>query len=156
MPLTREQLEALGLPEEQIGQVLALDGEAAAARDELEARLRSAKERGDRLARRELERSVKEALLLQGAEGWAVPLLMKAIDLDRVEPAPDGDGPLDLSAVLAPVREAYGQLFAREERVGQPVLAPLTASRAMTREDVLAMSPEDIVGHWDAVKAALG
>ncbi len=136
-----EQVTALETAKEQAEQDRNQLAEAQAAREEA-------------LAREAQDKVLEAALLEQGANPLAVPLLMKA--MDRVGMQMENGTLANAEEVLAPVREQYAAFFAVPKALCTELLdPPLGASAPMTREDLQAMDAEEINRNWDAVKSAL-
>lgn len=177
MALTRKMLKEMGLTAQQVDGIIAahiesLDGAKAAAQAEqaaLSARLtQQATDAAAQLAevrsafddyRRQVTRKEKSALLTAalvdaGANPAAAPLMASTADLDAMEIA---DGQLSrLPETVDGLRAAWRGLFCEEAVSPLPAVDPyLAAPAVLTRQDVAAMSPEDVNRNWSAVSAAL-
>ncbi|MBR4082528.1 MAG: hypothetical protein IKK21_12155 [Clostridia bacterium] len=177
MALTRKFLKNMGLTAQQVDEIIAahlesLDGAKSAAQAEqatLAARLQQQEtDAAARLAevqsafdgyRRDVSRREKSALLVAalvdaGANPAAAPLMAQSVDLDALEIA---DGQLSrLPETVDGLRAAWRGLFCEEAVSPLPAVDPyLAAPAVLTRQDVAAMSPEDVNRHWSAVSAAL-
>lgn len=136
-----EQVTTLENAKEQAEQERNQLAEAHAAREEA-------------LAREAQDKALEAALLEQGANPLAVPLLVKAVD--RAGMQMENGALVCAEEVLAPVREQYAAFFAAPKALCTELLdPPLGASVPMTREDLQAMDAEEINRNWDAVKSAL-
>ncbi len=136
-----EQVTALESAKEQAQQERNQLAEAQAAREEA-------------LAREAQDKALEAALLEQGANPLAVPLLVKAVD--RAGMQMENGALANAEEALAPVREQYAAFFAVPKALCTELLdPPLGASAPMTREDLQAMDAEEINRNWDAVKSAL-
>ena len=129
----------------------ALQSESAAIQAEYCA-YRSQVEEARRLsARRE---ALTQALIAQGANPHAMPLLLDAITLP--EEAWQDNELADAFTVLQPWRAKYGALFTAKNPVPvTKVRPPVTGGGALTPADVKRMSASDINRNWSAVKTAL-
>ena len=165
MALTRKFLKNMGLTAQQVDEIIAahlesLDGAKSAAQAEqatLAARLQQQEtDAAARLAevqsafdgyRRDVSRREKSALLVAA-------LMAQSVDLDALEIA---DGQLSrLPETVDGLRAAWRGLFCEEAVSPLPAVDPyLAAPAVLTRQDVAAMSPEDVNRHWSAVSAAL-
>lgn len=98
--------------------------------------------------------ALTEALVKQGANPSAVPLMLDAIPLP--DDAWDGDALIDPEAALLPFQEKYAPLFARRSPIPvTKVEPPVHASGSLTHADVMRMSADDINRNWSAVRSAL-
>lgn len=110
--------------------------------------------REEALARETQDKALEAALLGQGANPLAVPLLVKT--MDRAGMQLENGVLVNAEEALAPVREQYAALFAAPKALCTELIAPpLGASAPMTRDDLQAMDAEEINRNWDAVKSAL-
>ncbi|MGN1019810.1 MAG: hypothetical protein ACI4O7_05510, partial [Aristaeellaceae bacterium] len=136
---------------EQIAQLSAQQADARQLQEEFDAW--KAREQQS-LTDAEKQRLLRQALLDAGANGKAVALLAREIDPDSL--VITGGALHNAGEVIAPVREKYAAFFARPVRLPAPVIQPPASLHgALTRQDLAAMSAEDINANWDAVRAAL-
>ena len=98
--------------------------------------------------------ALSEALEKHGANPAAVPLMLDAISLP--EDSWQGDALADPDATVHAIREKYGSLFAsRTPLPVRKVEPPVKTGGALTHQDVMRMSQEDIIHNWSSVKTAL-
>ncbi len=125
--------------------------EAAAAKEELSA-YRTRTEQAQHAAAR--RNALADALVCQGANPQALPLLLDAIVLP--EDAWQGDVLADVAASLQPWRAKYGALFAAKSPLPVTrVRPPVSSGGGLTPADVKRMSASDINRNWSAVRTAL-
>ncbi len=125
--------------------------EAASARDELSAYRTQVEEERHRGARRA---SLEGALLAQGANAQAIPLLLDVIALTEEDWA--GDSLRDAAAALQPYRAKYSALFAAKSPLPVTrVSPPVNVGGMLTHADIRRMSATDINRNWSAVRKAL-
>ena len=102
----------------------------------------------------EKQQLIRQALLDAGANEKAVALLAREIDPESL--VITGGALQNAEEIIAPVREKYASFFARPVRLPASVIQPPASLHgALTRQDVAAMSPEEINANWDAVRAVL-
>ncbi|MGN0747507.1 MAG: phage scaffolding protein [Aristaeellaceae bacterium] len=102
----------------------------------------------------EKQQLIRQALLDAGANEKAVTLLAREIDPDSL--VITGGVLQNAEEVIAPVREKYAAFFAQPVRLPASVIQPPASLHgALTRQDVAAMSAEEINANWDAVRAVL-
>ncbi len=98
--------------------------------------------------------ALSEALEKHGVNPAALPLMLDAVSIPEEEW--DGDALLHADAVVHALQEKYGPLFARRTPLPvQKVEPPVASGGALTHQDVMRMSPEDINRNWSAVQTAL-
>ena len=182
MALTREQLKEMGLPDDQIEEIIKGHTESITGltneRDRLSNELQTARNdlqtaRGEvETARNDLQsyRKQVEADKLSAGKKDAlrsalkeagvqrddfVDLLARAVDLESVTLE---DGKLkDADAIIAPLKASYGGCFAVAATKGTPPVNPPSSSpQQLTREQIEAMSEAEIINNWPAVQAAIG
>lgn len=142
--LRQERDAALSQSEAQLA-------ETAAAREELAAYRAQVEQTRQASARRA---ALTEALVAQGANPQALPLLLDAITLP--EEAWQGDSLADAPAALHPFRAKYPGLFAQKSPIPVTKVAPpLRSGGLLTPADVKRMSADDINRNWSAVRKAL-
>lgn len=125
--------------------------EAASIREELAAYRAQVEAERHTAARRT---ALSEALISQGANPQALPLLLDAISLP--ENAWAGEALADAAASLQPWRAKYGALFAAKSPIAVTrVCPPVGGGGALTHADVKRMSASDINRNWSAVRSAL-
>lgn len=125
--------------------------EASSAKEELTAYRAQVEEEKHREARRA---ALAEALVKQGANPQALPLLLDAIQLTDEDW--HGDSLTDADAALQPYRARYGALFAtRSPLPVTKVIPPVGGGGSLTHADVKRMSAADINRNWSAVRTAL-
>lgn len=102
-----------------------------------------------------LGRQVDKALM--DAKARNLELARKALDLSKVTVAEDGSLS-GLSEQLEALKKSDGYLFAEEPPAGRPLSTGGShggGPKAYTREQLAAMSPEEINQNWTDVAAAL-
>ena len=125
--------------------------EASAAQAELAA-YRNRVDEEKRISSRRT--ALSDALVIQGANPHALPLLLDAISLP--EEAWQDDSLADAAAALQPWRAKYSALFSVKSPIPvTKVQPPIHGGGLLTHADVKRMSAADINRHWSAVKAAL-
>ncbi len=124
---------------------------AASAREELDAYRIQVHQERHQAARRA---ALSEALVKQGANKQALPLLLDTVQLTEEDWS--GDDLRDAAAALQPVRAKYAALFAAPRALPvQAVQPPIAGGGILTPADVKRMSAADINRHWSAVRTAL-
>lgn len=167
MGLTREQLEAMQLPDEMIEQLMKAHMEdvselqqqidsLSGKRKELEQTL-SEERRGWELKERERvgHEAIHAALRRRGVNEQVLTLLTSTV---RPESITMTDGVPDNAEALAEqLAQQYPGLFAQPETIaGAHISPPLGRGRSgYTAQDIDAMSTEEINRNWSAVKEAL-
>ena len=102
----------------------------------------------------EKQQLIRQALLDAGANEKAVALLAREIDPESLVIV--GGALQNAEEIIAPVREKYAAFFAKPVRLPASVIQPPASLHgALTRQDVAAMSAEEINANWDAVRAVL-
>ena len=166
MSLTRKLLKELELNENTIERIIAAhvetvdalkqerdarEGENAAIQAEYAAYRAQVEEERRSAVRRE---ALTQALVAQGANPQALPLLLDAITLP--EEAWQGGALADAAAALQPFRAKYAPLFTVKSPIPvRKVRPPVAGGGLLTSADVRRMSAGDINRHWSAVKTAL-
>ena len=166
MSLTRKLLKELELNENAIERIIAAhvetvdalkqerdarEGENAAIQAEYAAYRAQVEEERRSAVRRE---ALTQALVAQGANPQALPLLLDAIRLP--EEAWQEGALADADAALQPWRAKYAPLFTVKSPIPvRKVRPPVTGGGLLTSADVRRMSAGDINRHWSAVKTAL-
>ena len=167
MELTREQLEAMQLPDELIDQLMAAHAEDVTAlqgqidalsgiRKELEQTLSDERRSWEMKERERAGRqAVQTALRRLGANEQVLPLLTSTVrpeSITMTEGVPD-----NAEALAEQLAQQYPGLFAQTETApGVRISPPLGWGKSgYTAQDIDAMSEEEINRNWGAVKAAL-
>lgn len=124
---------------------------AASAKEELDAYRAQVHQERHQAARRA---ALSEALVKQGANRQALPLLLDTVHLTEEDWS--GDALKDAAASLQPVRAKYAALFAAPKPLPvQTVRPPVQGGGILTSTDLKHMSAADINRHWSAVRTAL-
>lgn len=138
----RDELRALA--EERLN-------EAISVRDELNAYRAQVEEERHKASRRS---ALADALISQGANTQALPLLLDAISL--TEEDWEGDTLRSAAEALQPYRAKYSALFSVKSPIPvTKVSPPVNAGGTLTHADVKRMSASDINRNWSAVRTAL-
>lgn len=173
MALTRKMLRDMGLEPAQVSEIIAahldsLDAakataaaESAALNDQLTAAQAEAQQAQDNLAayQAEVTRKDKVALLRQalidaGANPAAAPLMAASVDLDAL--ALENGALVSVSETIDALKSSWAELFTSQSVQPLPHLNPqVNGPAVLTRQDIDAMSLEDINRHWSAVSSAL-
>lgn len=173
MALTREQLKEMQLSDEQIEAIIKGHAETVTGltreRDELKNKLETAGDAAAIQAAFDAYRAQAEAdkltadrlAALRGALREAgvkrddfVDLLTRAVDLETV--VLEGGRLQNAEALIGPLKASYGGCFAVAAVAGTEPVNPPSSGPAFTREQLGAMTEQDINRHWSAVQAALG
>lgn len=97
--------------------------------------------------------AIREALRHAGANELALPLLAQAVK--TTEEDWDGVALREGADVLSPVIGQYGAFFSQPVPIPTDRVSPPLDGSALSREDVRAMSPEEINQNWHQVRSAL-
>ena len=158
MSLTREFLTQLSLPEDMIIKILEAHTASVAGHEAENKRIREEfdayrRETDARQTRQQREAVIREALVRQGANEAAAPLL--ALAVSTREEDWEGASLRDPDAVLAPVRQQYAGFFSQSVPLGTDRITPPLEGSALTLDDVRRMSPGEINDNWSLICAAL-
>ncbi|MGN0778886.1 MAG: hypothetical protein ACI4MJ_07055 [Aristaeellaceae bacterium] len=136
---------------EQVALLSAQQADAAQVQAEFDA---YKAQEAQRLTDSEKQELLRKALLEAGANEKALALLAREIDPASL--VISGGVLANAQDVIAPLKEKYGAFFAQPVRLSTPVIQPPSSLRgALTRQDVAAMSADEINANWDAVRAVL-
>ena len=108
--------------------------------------------------RTQAEAAVRTALLAAGANPRALPLLLKAVDLDALALDPEAGAPAlrGGDALTERLKGEYADFFAEPQSLAVPTVQPPAGPGGMlTAEAVRGMDAEQINANWSVIRAVL-